>query len=863
MSSFSYFRCNGCYDTTVSQEEKIIVLDPSAVKKPVFGASYGDIDDIIARFRSKSGSETPTHNISTASTTPTSNEEKTQGGSGDIRDATGTWTVQDDATAEPEEASYETIPEHMYTRRLKANDPNLTIFRVKRSEVYGDIAEFASALENNTVLQHLALDSWFLDDYQIDFVANALVSHPTLEVIDLSDNHIGSKGLASILRLFRHFNVIKKLHLSNNQIGDVGAALLAEELQNNTTLQEISLSGNGIGDEGVAAILNTLEHSKTSVVFLEIDYSQVSDREYVEDRLNRLLMLNRKHVVLPDVAKNIRLLETGYEGPNSPKKMSTGCRGMGESSAKAMATSLRKCTWLCTLDLTNQNTIGDEGAIAFANALKENSTLQELFLGGNLITDRGAQAFVDLLVDANCTLQIIDLTDNNVSQDVLEKMNVLLARNRNGSPMGQVAGLFMRLNSNDPALKHLYVNDKEIGNKASKRLAEALSKNTYVTTIDISSNNIGDIGAISFGEMLRENTTLQSLNLKNNYITSSGGQSILTALHHNSTVTELELGDGVLGEMEQLQLEILLARNRAGQEMDSLAHYTQRLSENDPTLTAINLDQAGDDGLKMLSGALLQNTVLTELFLTSNDITDKGVKHLAVALEMNKTVREVSLYGNSITDCGAMMLLYVMQTNKTVTFLDLRKNEEVSEDLLEKLDLLTKQNRMNHTVQKLAVSNAVARLQANDPSLTDVSLNYEYLGDEGAMIYAGALKENTYLANLNLSHASIGDSGAQILASAVHNHPTLTCLSLAWNDFTRIGVTAVALALRKNKVINELDLSGCRGEDAGATALLELLLYNKNICKLSYDETGVPDCTIANIDQLLKRNSKFNTSFLT
>ena len=66
--------------------------------------------------------------------------------------------------------------------------------------------------------------------------------------------------------------------------------------------------------------------------------------------------------------------------------------------------------WIGLINWTRQspvsftNQIGDEGAITFAEALKINSTLQEINLEGNKISDKGASAIAKEL-KTNSTLQ--------------------------------------------------------------------------------------------------------------------------------------------------------------------------------------------------------------------------------------------------------------------------------------------------------------------------------------------------------------------------------------------------------------------------------------------------------------------------
>ena len=59
---------------------------------------------------------------------------------------------------------------------------------------------------------------------------------------------------------------------------------------------------------------------------------------------------------------------------------------------------------------------------------------------------------------------------------------------------------------------------------------------------------------------------------------------------------------------------------------------------------------------------------------------------------------------------------------------------------------------------------SVKRLKANDPSLTELNLYYNSIGDDGTKAIAEALKVNTVLTELNLYDNSIGVDGAKSIA---------------------------------------------------------------------------------------------------
>ena len=100
---------------------------------------------------------------------------------------------------------------------------------------------------------------------------------------------------------------------------------------------------------------------------------------------------------------------------------------------------------LTKIDCLDWNKIGAEGAKAIGEALKVNTSLTEISLGGNNIGDEGGKAIREAL-KVNTSLTKIVLHDNN------------------------------------------------IGSEGGKAIGEALKVNTSLNWIDLRSNNIGDEG---------------------------------------------------------------------------------------------------------------------------------------------------------------------------------------------------------------------------------------------------------------------------------------------------------------------------------------------------------------------------------
>lgn len=78
----------------------------------------------------------------------------------------------------------------------------------------------------------------------------------------------------------------------------------------------------------------------------------------------------------------------------------------------------------------------------------------------------------------------------------------------------------------------------------------------------------------------------------------------------------------------------------------------ERLRNNDPTLTSLNLwcTQIGPENIRCLAESLKQNKSLTTLYLWINNIGNLGARHFEESLKQNTTLITLNLDINGIED---------------------------------------------------------------------------------------------------------------------------------------------------------------------------------------------------------------------
>ena len=105
------------------------------------------------------------------------------------------------------------------------------------------------------------------------------------------------------------------------------------------------------------------------------------------------------------------------------------------------------------------------------------------------------------------------------------------------------------------------------------------------------------------------------------------------------------------------------------------------------------------------------------------------------------------------------------------------------------------------------------------PGLKAVYLEYNTIGDEGAVAIAGALHGQPGLNVVNLSGNAIGDEGAVAIAGALHRLPGLEDMHLHDNAIGDEGAVAIAAALHSLPGLGGVFLDGNAIGDEGAVAI--------------------------------------------
>jgi hypothetical protein len=127
-------------------------------------------------------------------------------------------------------------------------------------------------------LEYLELAHNNLYDEGATMIASSL-PHSSIIHIDLSANHVGSQGIASLSRAFMHPNCnIRSANLNDNQFGDEGIIHLSRALlKADCNIVCLELKSTNIRLKGAEALASVLESSTSKLIRLDITKNKLLD----------------------------------------------------------------------------------------------------------------------------------------------------------------------------------------------------------------------------------------------------------------------------------------------------------------------------------------------------------------------------------------------------------------------------------------------------------------------------------------------------------------------------------------------------------------------------------------------------------
>ena len=155
---------------------------------------------------------------------------------------------------------------------------------------------------------------------------------------------------------------------------------------------------------------------------------------------------------------------------------------------------------------------------------------------------------------------------------------------------------------------------------------------------------------------------------------------------------------------------------------------------------------------------------------------------------------------------------------------------------------------------------AIEQIRAN--IVTEINLNSEEIGDEGAKAIALVLMVNTSLSTLYLYGNKIGDEGAKDIALALMVNTSLSDLYLNGNQIGNEGTKDIAQALMVNTSVSTLYLRYSKIGDEGGRAIAQALMVNTSLSNLDLGGNQIGNEGGRAIREIIQRNKNVFDSTL-
>ena len=275
-----------------------------------------------------------------------------------------------------------------------------------------------------------------------------------LTKVDIEDNYISVDGMKWLVSMPLHIlQLIKELRLNENKLNQDAAIAFSQVLPNLTTLQVLYLSGNPLGAAGAVEVLRALHHCKSPLKTLYLQDTGVGEEDIVPPTQpivnNNLEKLRISGDLLPSIMKcplsntTLKTLDMSYS-PLSDEAAMCLRSLLQQSVLKFKELSICDCEvtseglvqlarglidnqQLVVLHMADNN-IGETGAAAVGDMLRNNTSLQELNIRCCDITSQGAVEIAAGLTE-NSTLHVLHMSCNEIGLAGAEAMGRMLVQN--------------------------------------------------------------------------------------------------------------------------------------------------------------------------------------------------------------------------------------------------------------------------------------------------------------------------------------------------------------------------------------------------------------------------------------------------
>ncbi|KAJ1569379.1 hypothetical protein HK405_005815 [Cladochytrium tenue] len=419
-------------------------------------------------------------------------------------------------------------------------------------------------LPYNGTWKEVALSDISIGDLQVQQLTLGIETAKSLEVTRVEELNfvdcpfqVTRSELISTLVATADGTPLDILKLERTRLGVNELKMLFESIKGVKGISCLKIIDNSsIGDAGVQLLCDALsQHDEYKISSLWLSDIGMENSSDGDDSIFKVLceMLrdnpNLTSVALPN--NEISELDAGFFGDfikhnTAMKILDLNSNSIG-SSARNIFLALSVNSTLQEVNLSD-NQLNDDVGDAIGEAIKRNNNLKVLLLNGNSLSTSLSTIFEGLT--ANTSLERLELNSNSCGIDAAKVLADSLRKNH--------------------TLQYLGLDETGLVDTAVTEIAKSLLDNNSLSTLDIERNQFGNEGAIALAATLKTNTSLKELCLaggsedqQRGKIGLEGAKALATALEVNVTLEKLTLGSQGFGAAGALQISAALAKNKS------------------------------------------------------------------------------------------------------------------------------------------------------------------------------------------------------------------------------------------------------------------------------------------------------------